>query len=216
MAAKHSIVRLAASPSSLLLASCTPMRGPVSAACLRTAMARTTRCYSTSEDAPPPPLLVKLKGDLKAAMKAKDAPRLSVLRSVLSATLNASKTAQPIDTDAKLVGLLRKSARAAQDAVEEFKSAGRSDLVEKEEAQIRVLEAYVQDSGITIVSHVELHAAVEHVLGELKEEVGHKPSQGEAIKRLLAPGGRLDGKIFDKAEMVQIVSSILKQINICK
>ncbi|EPE10686.1 hypothetical protein F503_05781 [Ophiostoma piceae UAMH 11346] len=207
MAARPSIVRLAASRSSLL-ASYTPTRGPVSAACRRTAIARSSRCYSTSEDAPPPPLLVKLKGDLKAAMKAKDAPRLSVLRSVLAATLNASKTAQPIDTDVKLVELLRKSARSAQDAVEEFKSAGRSDLAEKEEAQIRVLEAYAQDSGIESLSKEDLEVVVAKVLEELTAETGAKPRPGDAIKRLLTPGGPLDGKDFNKAVMAQVVKQL--------
>ncbi|OAA59561.1 hypothetical protein SPI_05759 [Niveomyces insectorum RCEF 264] len=99
-----------------------------------------------------PPLLAKLKGDLKAAMKAKDAPRLTVLRTILAATLNASKTAQPIRTDAQLVALLRKTARASQEAAAEFRGADRADLAEKEEAQIRVLEEYAQASGLASVS----------------------------------------------------------------
>ncbi len=104
------------------------------------------RPYST--ELSPPPLLAKLKGDLKAAMKARDAARLTVLRSILASTLNASKTAKPIQTDAQLVALLRKTASSSQEALDEFRSAGRDDLADKESAQIKVLEEYVSGSGL--------------------------------------------------------------------
>lgn len=165
---------------------------------------RLARNYS-SEPAPPP-LLSKLKGDLKAAMKAKDAPRLTVLRSVLSATLNASKTASPIRTDAQLVALLRKQARSSLDAAAEFRDAGRQDLVEKEEAQVRVLQEYADGSGIESVGEAELRSMVGHVRAELAAEgITGKAATGEAMKRLLATGGPLDGKDVERSELVRIV-----------
>ncbi|CAK7273559.1 hypothetical protein SEPCBS57363_005712 [Sporothrix epigloea] len=165
------------------------------------------RNYSSEDVAPAPPLLAKLKGDLKAAMKAKDKARLVVLRSVLAATLNASKTAQPIDTDAKLVALLRKTARTSQDAASEFKEAGRTDLVEKEQEQIQILEAYAQEGAGESASSEEVTAAVEAVMSELKA-ANASVRAGDVIKRLLAPGGPLDGKDFNKAEMAKIVKKL--------
>ncbi|CAK7568271.1 MAG: hypothetical protein SEPTF4163_006258 [Sporothrix epigloea] len=165
------------------------------------------RYYSSEDVAPAPPLLAKLKGDLKAAMKAKDKARLVVLRSVLAATLNASKTAQPIDTDAKLVALLRKTARTSQDAASEFKEAGRTDLAEKEQEQIQILEAYAQEGAGESASPEEVTAAAEAVMSELKA-ANASARAGDVIKRLLAPGGPLDGKDFNKAEMAKIVKNL--------
>ncbi|KAK3318383.1 Yqey-like protein-domain-containing protein [Apodospora peruviana] len=163
------------------------------------------RAYS-SEPAPPP-LLAKMKGDLKAAMRAKDATRLAVLRAILAATLNASKTASPIKTDAQLVALLRKTARASQEAVDGFRNAGREDLVEKEDAQIKVLLEYVSESGITSVDE----AALREMATQSKVDIvadGANVNVGELMKRLLAPGGPLEGKYFEKATLAKIAKEV--------
>ena len=173
-----------------------PSRKPVSA------LASSARSYS---DAPAPPLLQKLKADLKTAMRAKDAARLSVLRAALSSTLNASKTSSPITTDAALVGLLRKQARGCADARDEFAAAGREDLVAKEDAQIAVLNEYMSDSGVEELSGDQLRAVVRDVVAGLGEE---KPKMGDIMKTLLAPGGPLDGKNVEKAEVARVVKEV--------
>ncbi|CAK7200004.1 hypothetical protein SEUCBS139899_002692 [Sporothrix eucalyptigena] len=204
MASRLSVMRLAAATPSRLL----PQSSCNSFAALSASRFCAARRLYSSDDAPPaPPLLAKLKGDLKAAMKAKDKARLSVLRSVLAATLNASKTAQPIDTDAKLVALLRKTARTSQDAAAEFQEAGRSDLAEKEQEQIQILEAYALEGSVESLSPAEVKAAAEKVLEELKA-AGGSVKAGDVIKQLLASGGPLDGKDFNKAEMAQIVKKL--------
>ncbi|KAK8079868.1 GatB/YqeY domain-containing protein [Apiospora hydei] len=146
-----------------------------------------------SSDPPPPPLLQKLKTDLKTAMRAKDAARLGVLRSILAATLNASKTASPIVTDAQLVALLRKTARASRDAAAEFQEAGRADLVEKEQAQIDILDEYAAGSGVQEVGADELRTIVAGVVTAMTSEggeaTGGKAQMGNVMKKLLSPGG---------------------------
>lgn len=169
------------------------------------------RFYSSDAPAPAPPLLQKLKADLKAAMRAKDAARLTVLRSILSATLNASKTANPVQTDAQVVALLRKSARACEDASTEFKGAGRQDLVEKEQAQIAVLDEYVAGSGIQVISEEQLRTAVTDVVTAMASEgdAQGKAKMGEVMKRLLAPGGLLEGKTVEKMDLARIVREVV-------
>lgn len=165
--------------------------------------------YSSEGDAPPPPLLLKLRSDLKEAMKAKDKARLTVLRGVMAATLNASKTANPVNTNAKVVALLRKTAKASQDAVAEFREAGREDLVEKEENQIKILEAYADDGSVK-VDPAEVEAAAKEVLAKLKEEAaGGAVKAGDVIKVLVSPGGPLDGKDVDRAEMARTVKKLV-------
>ncbi|KAK3485833.1 Yqey-like protein-domain-containing protein [Neurospora hispaniola] len=166
------------------------------------------RAYSSDAAPAPAPLYAKLKGDLKVAMRAKDAPRLVVLRAVLAAVLNASKTSQPIETDAQLVALLRKTARTSQEAADQFRAAGRGDLVEKEEAQIRVLEEYVAGSGVQAVDEAELKDMVQAVQSELAAE-GVDAKMGEVMKKLLGPGGRLDGKDVEKTLVARIVKEVM-------
>ncbi|TGJ78301.1 hypothetical protein E0Z10_g10460 [Xylaria hypoxylon] len=167
--------------------------------CSRTPALTFARSYS---DAPAPPLLQKLKADLKSAMRAKDAARLSVLRAALSSTLNASKTSSPITTDVALVALLRKQARGCADARDEFAAAGRDDLVTKEEAQIAVLDEYMGGSGVEELSGDQLRAIVQDAVAGLGDE---KPKMGDIMKTLLAPGGPLDGKNVEKAELARVV-----------
>ena len=168
---------------------------------------KSIRAYS-SEAPSSAPLYAKLKGDLKTAMRAKDAPRLAVLRSVLAAVLNASKTSQPIETDAQLVALLRKTARTAQEAADEFRAANRSDLVEKEEVQLRVLEEYIAGSGVESINEAELKDMVLAVRSELAAE-GVDAKMGDVLKKLLGPGGRLDGKDVEKATVAKIVKEVM-------
>ncbi|KAH7030934.1 Yqey-like protein-domain-containing protein [Microdochium trichocladiopsis] len=172
-----------------------------------------TRRHYSSDLPPPPPLLQKLKADLKTAMRAKDAPRLTVLRSVLAATLNASKTATPITTDAQLIALLRKTQRGNEEASAEARQANRADLVEKEEAQIRVLEEYVAGSGVEEVTDEQLRLVVRGVVSAMTSEgevtAGGKAKMGEVMKTLLAPGGPLEGKSVDKAQVARAVKEVV-------
>ncbi|KAI1775229.1 GatB/YqeY domain-containing protein [Hypoxylon cercidicola] len=177
-----------------------------------TPLSRTcTRFYSS--DAPAPPLLQKIKADLKTAMRAKDAARLTAIRSILAANLNASKTAQPITTDAQLVALLRKTARASADASAEFAAASRQDLVDKEQAQIAVLEEYAAASGVEEVGEDQLRAVVAGVVTALTSEGGAaaadgKVRMGDVMKKLLAPGGPLEGKDVERALLARIVKEV--------
>ncbi|KAI5926165.1 GatB/YqeY domain-containing protein [Camillea tinctor] len=161
--------------------------------------------YSTAPS--PPPLLAKLKSDLKTAMRAKDAPRLAVLRSILAATQNASKTSSPVSTDAQVVSLLRRARRANEEAAEEARGAARPDLVEREEAQMRVLDEYVAGSGVEELTPEALRAAVEAAL----EAAGGKGKArvGDVMKGLLAPGGALDGKDVEKGEVAKVVKEVV-------
>ncbi|KAL7961774.1 Yqey-like domain-containing protein [Trichoderma compactum] len=171
-------------------------------------LAKSPRFYSADADAPPP-LLQKLKGDLKTAMRAKDAPRLSVLRAIMSANLNASKTTSPIRTDVQLVALIRKLQKSAQDAVADARAAGRDDLVQKENEQISILDEYIAGSGVQTLGEAEIKAlitqAIEAANGAGK---GGKSLMGEVMKRVNAA---LDGKDVDKKSVAALVKELTSQ-----
>lgn len=172
---------------------------------------QTCRQYSAEASPASPPLLAKIKTDLKTAMRAKDAARLSVLRTVLSTTNNAAKTSSPIKTDVQLVQLLRKTARGNQEAAQEARAAGREDLIEKEEAQVKIIDEYIAASGVQSLSQDEMRAIVEKVLSEVKSEgVDEKKVFGELFKRLTTTGGPLDGKEVDRSEIAKIAKELTK------
>lgn len=165
------------------------------------------RFYSTSTDDAPPPLLSKLKADLKTAMRAKDTPRLTVLRAIMSANLNASKTSTPIKTDVQLVALIRKIQKGAQDAAAEAKAANRDDLVQKEEDQIKVLDEYISNSGVESLSEAQLKAMVQDAVEASKAAGGQAKSiMGDVMKRL---SGALEGKDVDKKELSKMVKELI-------
>ncbi|KAK3678377.1 hypothetical protein LTR78_001674 [Recurvomyces mirabilis] len=170
------------------------------------------RHYATPSDtatpAPAPALLLKLRSDLKTAMQQKDKPRLNVLRGVLAEVTNAAKTNKPIQSDMQLLSLLRKRAAAAKTASAEFSSAGRQDLVETEEQQARIMEDYA--GGVEVMSGEGLREAVQKVVEEVKRAAGGKAtSMGDVLKRLIGPGGTLDGKPVEKVEVSRLVKEMM-------
>ncbi|CAM1511603.1 Fc.00g091160.m01.CDS01 [Cosmosporella sp. VM-42] len=165
------------------------------------------RFYSTDAADTPPPLLSKLKGDLKTAMRAKDTSRLNVLRAIMSANLNASKTSSPIRTDVQLVALIRKIQKSAQDAAADAKAAGREDLVEKEEQQIKVLDEYAANSGVQTLGEAELKLLVQEAVEASKAAgVTAKAILGDVMKRLT---GALEGKDVDRKELAKMVKKLI-------
>lgn len=167
---------------------------------------RLLRCYSIDTDSAPPPLLSKLKTDLKTAMRAKDAPRLAVLRTILAATTNASKTSSPIKTDMHLIALMRKTARGNQEALDEAKAANRQDLVEKEDAQLQVIHEYVAGAGVKVLTEEELRAIVEEVVKR-----GDGKKKGDITKELMSKDWEAEGKFVDKGALRTLLQEMLSK-----
>jgi len=153
-------------------------------------------------------MLLKIRKDMKTAMQQKDTNRLSVLRSLMAQTLNASKTSNPINTDMQMLALLRKSSAAAKAASEEFKGAGRQDLAEKEEEQVKIMEEYA--GGVEVMGEEEVRKAVEEVVASVKTS-GGKLSMGEVLKVVFAPDN-LGGKAVDKGMVSNVVKQVLAEL----
>lgn len=87
-----------------------------------------------------------LNGLIKNAMIEKNKVRLETLRSVKTAFMNreTAKNAQPLD-DAAEIRIIKKLISQREESVEQFKSAGREDLVEKETAEINILKEFLPE-----------------------------------------------------------------------
>ena len=84
----------------------------------------------------------KVNSHITAAMKAKDAPRLSTLRMMKAAMVNKGGEKGRDLEDAEVLQVVSSLVKQRRDSVEQFSKAGRTDLAEKEAAEIAVLEEY--------------------------------------------------------------------------
>ncbi|KAH1477166.1 hypothetical protein KXX26_002173 [Aspergillus fumigatus] len=153
--------------------------------------------------------MARIRSDLKVAMRAKDTARLNVLRALISETNNSTKTSSPIQTDLQLLSLIRKRVAAAKEAANQFAEADRPDLKEKEDAQVAILEEYA--GKVETMSLEDIKAVVSQEVSKLKE-AGKKVEVGGLLKSLFAPGGALDGKPAERAEVAKIAKKAVASV----
>ena len=101
-------------------------------------------------------LRVQIAEDMKTAMRAKDALRLSAIR-LLLASLKQREVDERIElTDADVLAIIEKMIKQRRDSIEQFEKGGRQDLADKEKFEIVVLQAYMPSA----MSAAEVDAAV--------------------------------------------------------
>lgn len=135
-------------------------------------------------------LAQRLQDDVRAAMKAKDAQRLPVLRSLLAAVKNAQidKGKEPL-TDPEVVTILQRAVKQRRESAELYRQGSRPELAAQEEAEIEVVESYLPRP----LDEEELRAAVEAVIQELG--ASDAKDFGRVMKEVMARhAGRVDGK----------------------
>ena len=104
----------------------------------------------------------QIVSDLTASMKAQDAQRTSSLRMVKAAMMNREiEKGGELDDD-EMMKLLRSMVKQRRDSVEQYQKASRQDLVDKELAEIEVIEGYLPRAA----SHDEIEQAVSAVIAE--------------------------------------------------
>jgi len=104
----------------------------------------------------------KIVADMTAAMKAKDAARTSTLRMVKAAIMHREKEGGGELTDDDVMKLLRSQVKQRRDSVEQYQQAGRQELVDKETAEIEVIESYLPQAA----SEAEIETAVNEAIAE--------------------------------------------------
>ena len=132
----------------------------------------------------------RLGQDLKAAMLAKDADRLSTLRLLKSAIgyVQIERKTENL-SDADFMAIVQREVKKRRDSIEQFEKGGRPELAEKEKKEITVLETFLPKA----LSAEELEQLVKATI----QEVGatSKKDMGPVIKAVQAKAaGRADGK----------------------
>ena len=85
----------------------------------------------------------RITEDMKTAMRAKDAPRLLTIRGLLAAMKQREVDERIELDDAAVVAIVDKLVKQRKDSIQQFGAGGRQDLVDKETAELKVLEGYL-------------------------------------------------------------------------
>lgn len=142
----------------------------------------------------------KISEDLMTAMKSKDAERLSVLRMMKAAIRNKEIDLRGELEDDQTLQVLVSLIKQRKDSVEQFTRGGRTDLAEKESAEIKVIEAYLPAA----VDEEEMRQAIESVISETG--ASSIKDMGKVIK---ACRTRFPGRPVDGARLSELVKSKL-------
>ena len=85
----------------------------------------------------------KIQSDLTAAMRSKDALRLSVLRMMKTAVKNKEIEKMKALEEGEVIGVFNFLVKQRKDSVEQFRKGGREELAQKEESEIKIIEGYL-------------------------------------------------------------------------
>ena len=136
-------------------------------------------------------LKAKITEDMKTAMKAKDAQRLSAIRLLLAAIKQREIDERIELTDADVLGIVEKLIKQRRDSISQFQAANRQDLVDGETFELGVLSAYLPKQ----LSEAEVGEEVAKAI----EETGAKgvPDMGKVM-------GLLKGRLAGRADMGKV------------
>ncbi|KAF9162366.1 hypothetical protein DFQ27_002136 [Actinomortierella ambigua] len=129
------------------------------------------RMYTTEATSP---LLLKLKADVKDAMRSKDKERLTVVKSVLSDLVYLEKSPQAPEkvTDSVIQVLIQKSIKRREESIHDFEKAGRSELAAQEQKGIDMLKVYLPQEMTEQEIEAEVRKAIEATGASSAKDVG--------------------------------------------
>jgi len=138
----------------------------------------------------------QLQEEIKSAMRAKQADRLLTLR-LVSAAIKQKEVDDRVElNDAAVLAVLEKMIKQRKDSIAQFQAGGRQDLVEKEQAELTILSAYMPVQ----LSEPEIIAAVEAAIAQVSAA---GPQDMGKVMAVVKP------QLAGKADM-GLVSQILK------
>lgn len=143
----------------------------------------------------------RLAEDLKDAIRQNDETRKNTIRMSITAIKNAEVAGgKPLD-DRGVIGVLSKEAKQRKESIDQFESAGRQDLVDKEAAELKVLEAYLPEQ----MGRDEIIAEAKKVIAEVGAA---GPSDKGKVMGALMPklSGRAEGR-----EINEVVTELLTE-----
>jgi len=140
------------------------------------------------------PLAERIQADLVAAMKAKDEVRLSSIRAVKTAMLKYKADQMKEPDEAAEQQIVNSLVKQRKDSIDQFGKAGRQDLVDKETAELAVLESYLPQPATEEEIDAALAAAIAENPGATAKQMGVVMKSAQAK----LAGKRVDGKALSE------------------
>jgi uncharacterized protein YqeY len=142
----------------------------------------------------------RITEDMKTAMRAKDAPRLLTIRGLLAALKQREVDERIVLDDPAVVAIVDKLVKQRKDSITQFAAGNRPDLVEKESAELQVLEGYLPQ-----------RLGAEEIAAEVAKVVAEIGASGPADmgKTMAAVKARLAGK----ADMALVSGAVKRALN---
>ena len=140
-------------------------------------------------------LIDKVNTQITAAIKAKDALRLSTLRMMKAAMVNKGVEKGRDLEDAEVLQVVSSLVKQRRDSVEQFSQAGRTDLAEKEQSEIAVLEEYLPPAATAEEIDAAVAAAVTETGAASPKDIGKVM---KAVMPKLA-GKNADGRTINES-----------------
>jgi len=137
-------------------------------------------------------LNAQIKSDIKDAMRAKDILKRDTLRNIQAVVKQIEVDERREVTNADMEAILVKYAKQREDAMAQFKDAGRDDLVENEKAELAIVKAYLPEQ----MSDEELEATIKEIVAQTgattMKDMGKVMGAAKAAIGSKADGGRIN------------------------
>ena len=141
-------------------------------------------------------LKAKITEDMKAAMKAREAERLSAIRLMLAAIKQIEVDERKDLSDPEVISVIERMIKQRRDSIAQFQAAGRKDLVDRETFELGLLSSYLPKQ----LSDDEIASEITAVLAQTGAQ--GPSSMGKVM-------GLLKGKLAGRADMAK-VSALVK------
>lgn len=142
----------------------------------------------------------RLRSDMVGAMRAGDSNRRDVLRMVMAAIKQTEVDGMRSLDDGAVQDVLRKQIKQRQESIADYKRAGRQEEVDREAAEIDIIESYLPQ----MMSREEIEQIAQAIIVEL--DVTDSKNMGHIMSRLMSQiKGRADGRLVN-----EVVRSLLQ------
>jgi len=138
----------------------------------------------------------RITEDMKTAMKARQPERLSAIRLLLAAIKQREIDERKAMDDAAVVSVVERLIKQRRDSIEQFQAAGRTDLADRESAELDLLKAYLPQA----LSDQEVDSAIAAAIAE------SGASGPQAMGKVMAA---LKSRLAGRADMAR-VSALVK------
>ena len=148
----------------------------------------------------PSPLALRITEDMKAAMRAKDAPRLLTIRMLTAAIKQKEVDDRVTLTDTDVLAIVDKLIKQRRDSISQFEAAGRTDLADREKAEVALLTAYLP---------AQLSSAeIEDEIARAMEQAG--PGGPQSMGKVM---GVLKQRLAGRADMTQVAALVKAKLS---